>query len=446
MISYPTSTGFWHYELFVPGYTWPSDTTIRVVGEDIVYDADGRPVSGTIDSITVTYERGRNVEVPPSGPVLLSGGPSFIIVTTSYTDIDMTVEDLNAIAANWYASPYDALIEGDSGITASMSYLDDFARGDVRLSGGEGDDVLTIESTRMSVYGGDGNDVIRVLGYQSSANGGTGDDLLDGSSGASNDLSGGAGNDTIIGGVGPDVLSGGDGDDLINGGSAPDPYGYTFGGRMQGDAGNDTLIGGAEAEEIFGGTGDDVIRGGGEGDIAFGGEGDDRIAGEAGDDSMQGGDGADILDGGNGADMIDGGAGRDVVRGADGADTLTGGADADTVMGGAGDDVLFASDGNDLLSGNAGADTFVFMGDFGVTRVTDFDVTEDQLALFDGALTAEEMLDLFVASATQVGSTVIYRGGADIVITLSNVDLDALTAANFTSADAFDPVVIPGSL
>ena len=54
----------------------------------------------------------------------------------------------------------------------------------------------------------------------------------------------------------------------------------------------------------------------------------------------------------------------------------------------------------------------------------------------------DEMLDLFLAGATQMNGAVVYRN-ADIVITLSNVDLDALTAANFTAADAFDPVVIP---
>ncbi len=423
MIGNPTETGFWYGEQLRPDRGYAGDFTVRVLGEDLVYDADGVPISGIVTSISYVYEF--DLSLPPTGSPGLGAPPPPERNERRIDNINLTVEELTAQNPDWYIHSSPMIMEGGDGMILTGSLIVEEGVQDA-LQGGSRDDIIRANGAFAELNGGAGNDtVISTGGNFTFAYGGSGDDVVRGSG----NLYGNSGNDTLIAEGGFVLLSGGDGDDVLIGITGPNNEAdYMFG-----DAGNDRLSGGNGADDMSGGTGNDTLSGGSGNDFMDGGDADDRISGDTGNDRISGGAGEDTIDGGADDDTIDGGAGRDTVRGGDGADRLTGGADADTVMGGAGDDTLFASDGADLLTGNEGADTFVFTGTFGATRVTDFDVTEDQIALDIGALTPGEMLDLFIASATQVGNAVIYDDGAGRVIALSNVDLDTLTAANFST-------------
>ncbi|PAX09365.1 M10 family metallopeptidase C-terminal domain-containing protein [Sphingomonas lenta] len=135
------------------------------------------------------------------------------------------------------------------------------------------------------------------------------------------------------------VISGLAGDDLLRGGSGAD--------RLDGGDGADTLRGAGGADQLIGGLGADSIEGG---------DGADLIDAGGDRDTVWGGAGADVIDGGDGADILNGEDDADVLRGGLGNDTFQGGAGADSLEGGDGDD-LFHADGDDVLVGGAGQDT-----------------------------------------------------------------------------------------
>lgn len=102
---------------------------------------------------------------------------------------------------------------------------------------GEGADIL--DATRLTtvaveVTGGAGDDQITLGEAGGVADGGAGDDLLIGSD-AADTLRGGAGADVIQAGGGDDVIDGGSGDDVIDGGAGADHY-------IMGDAWGDDRI------------------------------------------------------------------------------------------------------------------------------------------------------------------------------------------------------------
>lgn len=164
-----------------------------------------------------------------------------------------------------------------------------------------------------------------------------------------------------------------------------------------GTEGDDRPFSGGGAP-LVGGEGDDTIEGLG---------GDDRLVGKGGDDALYGGDGNDMISGDNasggdpnasfGNDYLDGGSGDDWMMGESGNDTLVGGDGNDTLEGGVGNDSLDGGEGDDVLradqntltdatdhnvfTGGEGADTFVFDINSGETRITDFEVGVDSLAL-----------------------------------------------------------------
>lgn len=80
---------------------------------------------------------------------------------------------------------------------------------------------------------------------------------------------------------------------------------------LTGSAGNDTMIGDMMADTLNGGRGNDRLDGDLGDDRLLGSGGNDCLADELGDDTMLGGNGRDTLVGGNGDDVLAGGAGRD---------------------------------------------------------------------------------------------------------------------------------------
>ncbi len=149
-------------------------------------------------------------------------------------------------------------------------------KGDDRIQGGSGDDIIVDNYGANYIDGGAGDDEIIAHGYANSGEGY-----------ADNIIKGGAGNDYIEGGFGNDFIDGGEGDDII--------YGLD---------GNDTIYGGPGNDFIDGGAGDDII---------YGGEGDDKLFGGEGDDTIYGGEGNNLIVGGKGNDRIDGGGGSDRI-------------------------------------------------------------------------------------------------------------------------------------
>ncbi len=105
-----------------------------------------------------------------------------------------------------------------------------------------------------------------------------------------------------------------------------------------------------------------------------------------------------------------------------------------------GDDYLVAyGGGSDQMEGGAGgADTFIFTTEVeGKGVVTDFTQGEDLLAIqYDLATTAEDQYERFLEDAVQVGNHVVWTSpDGKYSIRLEDVQLDALSVADFTSVE-----------
>jgi len=177
------------------------------------------------------------------------------------------------------------------------------------LSGGAGNDTLTGDSHANAIDGGRGNDK----------------------------LYGGSGNDTLIGGAGNDRMDGQAGTDRVSYATAiptvaaarmmpadNSPSGVsvslaTSTAQNTGD-GVDTLLG---DEGLIGSAGDDILTGNKAANVIDGGPGDDTLVGGDGNDNLTGDAGADVLRGDSGNDTLDGGMNPDNLDGGVGANICT---------------------------------------------------------------------------------------------------------------------------
>ncbi|WP_321365105.1 calcium-binding protein [uncultured Celeribacter sp.] len=231
-------------------------------------------------------------------------------------------------------------------------------------------------------------------------------------------------NDLIIGTDVHDWIRTGDGNDYINGGAGADAlYGGKGNDIIVGGAGNDYIAAGANSDTVYGGTGEDIVYGGLGEDRIWAGDGDDLIHGDGGTGHLYGELGDDILHGGNSRDYLYGGGGNDLIVGNGGDDEIYGHNGNDTIRGGGGADVITGGNGND---------TFVFNDGFGLDVITDFEATNDNetIDLSDvSAITG--FSDLQSNHMSQSGSDVLITVDANNVITLENVLLSDLEAADF---------------
>ena len=101
------------------------------------------------------------------------------------------------------------------------------------------------------------------------------------------DVEGGASNDTFYGNAGDDDLSGQFGNDTLYGGAGDD--------KLSGGGGTDTLYGGADDDRLLGGLHDDLLDGGVGDDTLSGGGNNDRLIGGAGNDILAGNSGDDVF-------------------------------------------------------------------------------------------------------------------------------------------------------
>jgi Ca2+-binding RTX toxin-like protein len=306
-----------------------------------------------------------------------------------------------------YFTSSSRIVAGNGADTISaFSYDSDLSSGfSLEVDAGNGDDVITIQASRVLVNAGKGDDVI-VLdpGYGLAPAG---------------EITTGAGSDLIVIGsqvsfqtdavIVTDFQAGPAGDrldidalvrQLVNyAGSNPFASGHL---RLVAD-GRDTVIqldqdgpggDGAWVDAIrLNGVAIDTLTpdnfagivtpfidtdprnrvGTGGDDTLIGAEGNDSLQGLAGDDYLDGGfSGIDSLRGGDGTDLLFAGADGSSLSGDGGSDFLLGGAGNDTLLGGDGDDNLYytgvlrgryvsgtglsGGDGDDSLDGGGGAD------------------------------------------------------------------------------------------
>ena len=175
------------------------------------------------------------------------------------------------------------------------------------ITGGAGPDTLTGSDARNVLDGGAGPDSLAGLG---------GNDVLMDSGGdtAADRLDGGPGDDSLAAGRGPDTYIGGDGEDAVTDYAGRSfPVAVTLDGNADDGGVNEGDNVEPDVEDVTGGSGADTL---------VGNSSDNELDGGAGDDTISGGDGNDGLDGGAGRDTIDGGAGRDDLVGGPGADLL----------------------------------------------------------------------------------------------------------------------------
>ncbi len=150
-----------------------------------------------------------------------------------------------------------------------------------------------------------------------------GDTIISNGSGAR--YFGQGGNDTMTAGLGIETLDGGLGVDTVITTPFAGNYAVNLVTGLTNFAGE--LFTGFE--NLTSGAGDDTLTGTAAANTIDGGAGDDQIKGGNGADSLLGNLGNDKLMGGGGADFLSGGIGRDQLRGDGGNDVMSGGLDND---------------------------------------------------------------------------------------------------------------------
>ncbi|PYB69568.1 beta strand repeat-containing protein, partial [Rhizobium wuzhouense] len=200
-----------------------------------------------------------------------------------------------------------------------------------RFEGTDGDDVIllpksytTSDSVLIEIDGGKGNDTLQGSDIQGDKiTGGEGNDLISGL-GGDDELFGGKGSDEIWGGAGKDTIEGGDDADKLYGNDGED--------ILRGGAGDDIIDGGAGADRITGDGGADTLIGGGGDDQFFIGGGSDTVYGNATDLSVDSnrlatlGESDEVVVYGNQNDYA-------VTRNSDGSWTITSAGETDALYG-----------------------------------------------------------------------------------------------------------------
>ena len=219
------------------------------------------------------------------------------------------------------------------------------------MVGGKGNDTYVVDNIGDIVVEkpNEGKDTVKttLLAYtlpdqvENLASTGLGDFTGTGN-GLSNQLTSGAGNDTLFGQGGDDTLDGAAGADSMVGGQGNDTYLVDNAGDIVVEAAN----GGFDLVKTtladYGLT-NQVERLTYVGASFFVGLGNEL------DNTLTGGAGNDALTGYGGADSLVGGAGNDTLRGNEGNDTLDGGLGADKMIGGLNDDLYIVDDAGDVI-------------------------------------------------------------------------------------------------
>jgi hypothetical protein len=198
---------------------------------------------------------------------------------------------------------------------------------------GDRDDSFTSAGPQFVVEGGPGNDELDGGAAPGTLSGGDGDDIL--TMHRFSDMSGGRGDDQLTGGDERDDLTGGPGSDTIDGGAGEDWVDYgDHRAPVTVDLSDSGSPAGAEGEA------DSVTNV----ENAEGGAGADVLTARAAGSILAPRGGSDTIAGGPGPDVINGGLGRDSIDGRGGNDLLYGSAGPDVIDAGPGDDYVESSD------------------------------------------------------------------------------------------------------
>ena len=257
------------------------------------------------------------------------------------------------------------------------------------------------------------------------------DDEFFGSAGADT-MNGGKGDDYFVSTAGKDRYVGGTGYDQIS--FQNDPSGVVANlttGRAVDGWGNAERL--SSIEMLRGSAHDDRLTGCARDNVLRGLAGDDVLDGKGGIDTVRydrdaraGGTAGVTVDLGRKI-AIDGFGDTDrllsieCVLGSDKGDRITGNGGRNTLDGGA---------GNDILTGGAGADHFIFSGNFGRDRISDFLEGADRIDL-RGVSSITSFRDLTRNHLTTSGDDLRIDAGGGNVITLLNVDRSDLSASDF---------------
>jgi len=355
-------------------------------GNDSLIGGDGiDTINGGAGNDTITGNAGNDILNGDAGDDSFTEGSAANGGDTFNGGAGTDTVDYSARTADLTVTVGAGANDGDGGATEN----DDVGATVEVVLGGSGDDALTGDGGDNTLTGNAGDDTLTGGAGDDTLNGGTGDDIID-------ELDATSGADTIICGTGIDFVdysgrtnavtitmaSGADDgetgetddvrsdcDNLTSGAGADSITGNNLANVIDGGAGNDTLVGGAGndifrqgaaadgADDISGGLGDDLVDYSNRTAVLTVTMGDatanDGLAGET--DNI----GSDVewLDAGTGDDVITGNDLDNVINAGDGDDTVSGGLGDDEIFGGAGDDIALDGDeGDDTIDGGAGDD------------------------------------------------------------------------------------------
>jgi Ca2+-binding RTX toxin-like protein len=396
-----------------------SDALYGLAGNDVLSAGPGTSgvsqyLSGGAGNDTYNYSTGDGSVVLNDSAETATGGTD-TIAFTDLTLADLTVQNYDndqALRFSWskdgksgsltvYPDQFiERFVFADGSSVASLEYHADTGRW--RLDGTDKDDKIVGTAVSDALYGLAGNDVL-------SAGPGT--------SGVSQYLSGGAGNDTYNYSTGDGSVVLNDSAETATGGT--DTIAFTdltladltvqnydndqalrFSWNKDGKGGSLTVYPDQFIERFAFGDGSAVatITVDANGRLVLAGtDKNDVIAGYATNDLIAGGDGDDVIMAGSGTDYLSGGTGRDTasyvtagsgvtvdltdfstmsgdaagdtynsienLTGSNFSDSLKGNAGANTLVGNAGSDFLQAREGSDNLDGGDGADSLYGLED-----------------------------------------------------------------------------------
>ena len=238
------------------------------------------------------------------------------VCTATHTAAFATCDATEATCLGAAGTPLCSICRADDGTGSEGDTVND----DVEIVlGSKGNDTIsatwavcsdgaTVPTVKCTLKGNEGDDTLTGSSHNDLIDGGTGNDMMQG----------GLGNDTFVGGAGFDTVSYADRSNAVKV-SLDSTRLWTAG--QNGETGENDAIP-SDIENLTGGAGNDSLRGNASANIIHGGAGNDTIEGAAGNDALYGDAGNDLIYGGVGNDMLVGGAGTDTLVGGDGDDFI----------------------------------------------------------------------------------------------------------------------------
>jgi YD repeat-containing protein len=386
----------------IPAPAHPASTlsAVNQVAEVISVGNGNNTIVAGATGAFITAGTGNNVVVLGSGNDVFTGGVSLHVsgqpLLWQYFTYPGLGLGFDASVSNFYSQGLGYLYTGT--LPYHGGYANDvtIGAGNDTIFAGAGDQYIILPNGSNFVDAGSGDNNIF---------GGMGSDTIVGGAG-NNFVHGGgdtyvsmvSGNNTIVGGIGTNTLLGGSGDDLI----------YSSATDIADFAGADL-----QSSYVDGGAGNDAIYGSAGHDSLVGGAGNDRIYAGSGNELLSGGDGNDSLVAGDGSDTLEAGNGNDSLYGGDGYATLYGGMGSDSLFAaGSGNVVMYAGGGGTALaptSVEGGSGNSTIYGGLGVD-------------LLQGGTSSSSATVIYVGDGQATvnagaGSTTIYGGfGSDVIV------------------------------